>query len=96
MTSITTIKGDKLLRKRETKNSDHYATSEREKARTTAKPGRKGYSKKSEKASKPSQSPKKGGRANGGRKRQKGKRRQAFNLADLLPNETIKRLKAIK
>jgi len=79
------------LRKRKTKNSDHYATSEREKAQATAKPGRKGYSKKYEKATKPSR--KKDGRANGEGERQKGKRQTVYNIGDLLTQETIKALK---
>lgn len=94
MTIGKTIKGDKLLQKRKTKNSDHYATNEQGKARTTAKAGRKSYSKKSRKAS--SRRRRRNERASAGKKRQEGKRRQAFKLADLLTDEEIKRLKAIK
>lgn len=84
------------MRKKEISNLGPLETSGRESGRTTAKAGRKGYSSKSGKAS--SQPRRRQGkeRASGGKKQQEGTRPQAFKLADLLPDETINRLRAIK
>lgn len=81
------------MQKRKIKGLDHSVTSEQERAQKTAKAGRKGYSKKFAKESSRSRKRGKGGKANGGKKQQRGQRQTAYKLADLLPDETIKKLK---
>lgn len=82
------------MQERKTNNLDHYATSEQERAQTTAKAGRKDYSRRSSKVS--SQSRKKGGKAGRRRRRQRDKRDTVYKLVDLLPKETIKKLKELR
>lgn len=82
------------MHKRKTANSDRFATSEQERAQATARDGRKGYSKKFSKES--SQSRKKGGRASAGKKQQKGTQQTAYKIAELLPEDTIKKLRRMK
>jgi len=80
------------LQKRKTSNLDQRGTSERGKAPATAKHGRGSYSKKSSKAS----SRKKGRGASAGRKQRGGQRQTVYNIAELLPAETIRKLKEMK
>lgn len=82
------------MQKRKIKGLDHSVTSEQERAQTTAKAGQRSYSRKSGKGS--SRSRGRGRRANGGKKRQRGTQQTAYKLADLLPDETIKKLKEMK
>ena len=84
------------MQKSEIRGLDHCVTSEQEKAQTTAKHGRKSYSRKSVKASSRSRGGGKGGRAGGEKRRQREQRQTAYKLADLLPDETIKKLKEMK
>lgn len=84
------------MRKRKTKNLGLSGTNGQEKARTNAKDGRKNSSRKSGKASSQRRRRQGNERANGAKKQREGTRRQAFKLADLLTDEEIKRLKAIK
>lgn len=84
------------MRKKEISNSGRLETSGRESGRTTAKAGRKGYSSKSGKESSRPRRRQGKERASDGKKRQEGKRLLVFKLADLLTDEEIKRLKAIK
>lgn len=82
------------MRKKVTKNLDQSEINAQEKARTTAKAGRKSYSKKSAKAS--SQRRRRNERANAGKKQREGIRRQAFKLSDHLSDEIIEKLRVIK
>ena len=82
------------MRKKEISSLDHYATNGQEKARMTENNGRKNYSKKSGKAS--SQPRRRNAKANAGKKRQEGTRRQAFKLSDHLSDEIIEKLRLIK
>lgn len=84
------------MRKKEISNLDRLETNGRESGRTTAKDGQKGYSSKSGRASSRPRRRQGNERASDGKKRQEGTRRQAFKLADLLPDETINKLRAIK
>lgn len=82
------------MQERRIKGLDQRATSEQERAQKTAKAGRKGYSRRSSKAS--SQSRKRYGRAGGKRKQQSDKRGTAYKIADLLPQDTIEKLKELR
>lgn len=84
------------MQKREIRGLDHCVTSEQERAQTTAKAGQRGYSKKSGKGSSQSRGGGKGGKAGGGRRRQREQRQTAYKLAELLPEETIEKLKEMK
>lgn len=81
------------MQKSEIKGLDQFETSEQERAQTTAKHGRKSYYKKSGKASSQSRGGGKGGKAGEGKRRQREQRQTAYKLADLLPQDTIKKLK---
>ena len=84
------------MQKRKIKGLDHYATSEQERAQTTAKAGQRRYSMKSGKGSSQSRKRGKGGRAGEGRRRQGGRQDTAYKLAELLPEDTLKKLKELK
>ena len=84
------------MRKKEISSLDHYATNGQEKARMTENNGRKNYSKKSGRASSQPRRRRQNAKANAGKKRQEGTRQSIFKLADLLPDETINKLWAIK
>ena len=82
------------MQKREIKGLDRSATSEQERAQTTAKHGQRSYSRKFEKES--SQSRRRGGKAGEGKRRQREQRQTVYKLADLLPEDTLKKLKELK
>ena len=84
------------MRKKEISSLDHYATNGQEKARMTENNGQKGYSKKSGKASSRPRRRQGNERASDGKKQREGTRQSIFKLADLLPDETINKLWAIK
>lgn len=77
---------------RKTKNLGQPATNERGKAHETVRHGRKDYSKKSSEEL----SRKKGRGENGGRKQRGGQRQAVYSIAELLPTETIRKLKELK
>lgn len=82
------------MQRKETMNYDQFETSEQERAQATAKDGRRGYSKKSAKVS--SQSRKRGAKAGAGEKQRRGTQQTVYKIAELLPKETIKKLKEMK
>lgn len=84
------------MQKSEIRGLDHSATEGRGKAQATAKAGQKGYTRKSGKGSSQSRGGGKGGRAGGGKRQQRGQRQTVYKIADLLPDETIKKLKEMK